>query len=268
MSPARSATSSRPEERTTECEGIPVLRASELEDQFPGLVAGITIRSGSGAQADSRAGASDYGLSGGSDGWAVSERVERLAAGLGFSSVAIGRQVHGAEVLGVEAAPPAGTWVVGNGDGLCRPPPGCLVVVTVADCVPVYLVEPETGSVALLHAGWRGVAAGILRRGVECVIAGSPGRLTSLRIHLGPAICGGCYEVGAEVPAALGMEASRSSHVDLRQVLRRQAVELGIPLTGLTASSRCTRCEADSFHSYRAAGDEAGRMAAFMGRTC
>ncbi len=251
----------------TVVEGIDVLRATELETVYPGLVAGMTIRPDAGVHADSRAGAGDYGLSGGSDAWAVSERFERLARGLGFACVAVGRQVHGADLLDVEAAPPAGTWVVGTGDGLVRPPPGCLLVVTVADCVPVYLVEAESGHVALLHAGWRGVAAGILRRGVESMIAGSSGSLASLRLHLGPAICGDCYEVGPEVLTMLGLDADGSAQVDLRQVLRRQAAEIGIPPACVTSSRRCTRCEADSFHSYRAAGDEAGRMAAFLGRT-
>jgi YfiH family protein len=264
VTPARPAASSWPEEPATDVEGIPVLRATGLEHAFPGLVAGITVRPGPAFQAE---GVGDYGLSGGSDAWALSERFERLARGLGFRSVAVGRQVHGAEVLNVETAPETGTWVAGPGDGLVRPPPGCLVVVTVADCVPVYLVEIETGSVALLHAGWRGVAAGILRRGVESLTAGSPGQLASLRLHLGPAICGECYEVGAEVGTVFGLEADGPSHVDLRQVLLSQAAELGIPPDCVTASRRCTRCDAETFHSYRAAGDGAGRMAAFLGRT-
>ncbi|MDH3428312.1 MAG: polyphenol oxidase family protein [Gemmatimonadota bacterium] len=254
------------EERAVEVDGIPLLRAAELEASFPGLVAGITTRAGREIEPESRRGRLDYGMSGGGNTGELSERYLQLASGLGFSAVALGRQVHGAGLLEIDTAPPAGMWIAGTGDGLIGPPAGCLAAVTVADCVPVYLVESEMGFLGLLHAGWRGAAAGILCRGIEQVVSRSGGRLAAVRIHLGPAICGDCYEVGPEVPQAFGLSPRGRTRLDLREILRRQAADSGLSEDSVTSSSLCTRCDAERFHSHRAAGEAAGRMAAFLGR--
>ena len=246
---------------------IPVLRIRSLETAHPRLVAGMTTRSGSGPGGTNRGGNLDFGLATGGAWWSVSERYARLAVGLGFSSVAVCRQVHGNELLSVQDAPGTGLWVPGDADGMIDPPDGCLLVVTVADCVPVYMFEPETGSMGLLHAGWRGAAAGIMRRGIERITTGRASRVAGLRVHFGPAICGSCYEVGPEVWRALGLDVRETTGLDLREFLRRQALDSGVSMIGLTDSRLCTRCDAERFHSHRAAGELAGRMAAFLGRT-
>src|SRR5690606_18360795 len=101
-------------------------------------------------------------------------------------------------------------------DGHATRAPGLLLAVSVADCVPVSLVDPERRAVALLHAGWRGAAAGILERGLEVLAERLLARPEDLHVHLGPAICGGCYEVGPEVHRALGLpEPPAPAPVDL-----------------------------------------------------
>lgn len=246
---------------------IPMLRIRILEAARPGLVAGMTTRSSSVSAGTNRGGSLDFGLATGGDWWSVSGRYARLVSGLGFSSVAVCRQVHGHELASVRDAPSAGLWVPGDADGMIDPPAGCLLVVTVADCVPVYMFEPETAQLGLLHAGWRGAAAGIMRTGIERITAGRASRLAGLRIHFGPAICGDCYEVGPKVWRALGLEEQATSGLDLRGFLRRQAMDSGVSVIGLTDSPLCTRCDAERFHSHRAAGELAGRMAAFLGWT-
>lgn len=241
---------------------------AEFEAADSGLVAGITSRRGIESAERGRAGISDFGLATGGDWWSVSNRYTKLACGLGFSGVAVCRQVHGIHVVSVEGAPRDGLWVPGDADGMIGPPDGCMLVVTVADCVPVYLFEPETGTVGLLHAGWRGAAAGILRSGIERITGGDLRRVAGLRVHFGPAICGDCYEVGPEVRRAMGLDEHDRSGLDLRAFLQTRAVDLGISMDGVTTSHLCTRCDAnDSFHSHRADGGAAGRMAAFLGRT-
>ena len=85
----------------------------------------------------------------------------------GFDAVVLGHQVHGIEVEGVG---PARGWVQIEGvDGWVTTSPGVLLTVTVADCIPVYLVVPGRG-VALLHAGWRGTAGGILKVGLTRLV--------------------------------------------------------------------------------------------------
>lgn len=225
----------------------------------PGLVAGITT-----------AGAGDYGVSmNGVD--ALLEAYGGLARRLGFRAVAVPRQVHGTDVLRVtgsgasvvaaSGAPPS-VLLAGRVDGLVTSSRDLLLVSTAADCVPVYLIDGAGAAVGLAHAGWRGVAGGILARAVDAIEA--PGaRREDLRIHLGPAICGACYEVDRPVLSALGLEGDRAC-VDLRGVLVDQARAAGVGT--VTVSAHCTRCGASDLHSHRGSGGQAGRMAAFIGR--
>lgn len=241
--------------------GFPILATPGWEDEPPGLVSGITLR-GEGP----RGMPADFGMTTAPSAWALHERLEALARQLGFPGAAVARQVHGDAVVCVEATPEGGVRVPGEADGLVTASEGLLLVVTAADCVPVHLLDSETGGLGLLHAGWRGTAAGVLRSGVRAMRArfGTPAQ--RLRLHLGPAIGGECYEVGREVLRALGTETgSGRGRVDLRDVLVGQAVDLGVREESVSRSERCTRCESDQFHSHRGRGEQAGRMAAFIG---
>lgn len=175
------------------------------------------------------------------------------------------RQVHGAAVDVHEAAD-AGLFIGEGRDGHFTARAGVLLTVSVADCVPVFLVDPARRAVALVHAGWRGVAAGILAAGVaEFARTGSDP--ADLLVHLGPAICGDCYEVGPEVFAALGLDAPPGpAPLDLRAALAARAVAAGVTAERITASAHCTRCQRTGprrFHSHRAGDPE--RQIAFLG---
>jgi purine-nucleoside/S-methyl-5'-thioadenosine phosphorylase / adenosine deaminase len=183
----------------------------------------------------------------------------------GAPACVLSRQVHGNSVVWHQNVPPG--WLLFDGaDGHATTAPGTLLLVTVADCVPVYLVAPERGAVALLHAGWRGVASGILERGVSVLAERTGADPGDLVMHAGVAISGGAYEVGREVMAAVGAEAEGDGpwHLDLRQRLVAQAHRLGIG--EVTVSSHCTAGEATEFFSHRRSGGRDGRMVAFLGR--
>ena len=110
----------------------------------------------------------------------------------------------------------------------------------------------------MLHGGWRGTAAGILRRG----LSGLPS-VSRVWIHLGPAVCGRCYEVGPEVHEQLGLEPPATpSPVDVRGVLAHQAIETGVAPDRITVSEHCTRC-GEGFFSHR--GGDTGRQVGFLG---
>ena len=170
------------------------------------------------------------------------------------------RQVHGARIAVHEAGPP-GIHILDDTDGHATVTPGVLLTVSVADCVPVALVDPDHRRIALLHAGWRGAAAGMLETGVA-VLARLGSRASELRAHLGPAICGPCYEVGPEVLAALALPASGPARLDLRAFLAGRALAAGIDANALSVSTHCTRC-GDAFFSHR--GGEAGRQVGYLG---
>jgi YfiH family protein len=133
------------------------------------------------------------------------------------------------------------------------------MAVTIADCVPVF-VGHVSGASAILHSGWRGTAARITERAVQQLAArGIPAN--ELTLHCGPAICGRCYEVSADVAAQLtGRDPGGAVHVDLRAIIAGHAHDLGV--REITVSPLCTRCDNDRFYSHRA-GD-AGRQLAVL----
>jgi YfiH family protein len=186
------------------------------------------------------------------------------AAEPGFGGFVMAHQVHGAEVLWHDGA--AG-WTVHEGlDGHLTAAPGVMLLVTVADCVPVYLVVPRQGIVGLLHAGWRGTAAGILTSAVERLATRSNVTVSDIVMHCGIGICGSCYEVGYEVMTCCGVAAAGPGpwHLDLRARLMEEGRRLGIGEA--SASEWCSAHDRAAFYSHRASRGQDGRMVAYVGR--
>ena len=163
-------------------------------------------------------------------------------------------QVHGNRVV-VHGTGWEGWLRVDEADGHVALERGTALAVTVADCVPVFFAHPA-GATALLHAGWRGTEARIVEQGVaELTKRGI--RASELRVHLGPGICGRCYEVSPEVYRRLtGRDPGKPTPVDLRELLRQQLQGAGA--RHVSVSQSCTRCNNERFFSHRA-GD-AGRQ--------
>lgn len=172
--------------------------------------------------------------------------------------LATASQVHGSRVVEHRACWEG--WLrVDGADGHVAPERGTALAVTVADCVPVFLAHPS-GAIALLHSGWRGTAARIVLRGIEA-LARHGAAPPELHLHLGPAICGACYEVSPDVYGELtGRAVERKTTVDLRALIADHARAAGV--REITISESCTRCDNDRFYSHRA-GDE-GRQLGVM----
>ncbi|HEX5387632.1 MAG TPA: polyphenol oxidase family protein [Gemmatimonadales bacterium] len=182
----------------------------------------------------------------------------------GFHAHVMAHQAHGARLA--RHGETAG-WVVLDGvDGHVTSRPGVLLLVTAADCIPIYLTAPREGAVALLHAGWRGTAAGILERGIRALARKVGVPPAELAMHCGVGICGDCYEVGAEVMAACGVPAEGRGpwHLDLRSHLAARGRALG--LVNITRSAWCSAHDRPTFFSHRASGGTDGRMVAYLGR--
>ncbi len=187
----------------------------------------------------------------------VMERWARLQDGLAalrIERLATAHQVHGAVVERHDAGWRG--WLRLRGvDGHVTRTPGTALAVTIADCTPVFVAHPG-GAIAALHAGWRGTAARILDVGLDALGAmGFPA--DECVVHLGPSICGPCYEVGPEVLSAVyGKPATGKGQLDVREVLREQAWRRGV--NQVSSSPACTRCHADRFFSHR--GGDPGRQ--------
>jgi polyphenol oxidase len=170
----------------------------------------------------------------------------------GGPRLATARQVHGTRVI-VHGSGWEG-WLRGDdADGHAAPERGTAMAVSIADCVPVFIVHPS-GAAALLHSGWRGTAGRIVELGIAALAhRGFPA--AELRMHLGPAICGRCYEVSPDVYQRLtGTRPGRPTTVDLRALIADHARALGVRHIGV--SGACTRCHNERFYSHRAGDPE------------
>lgn len=172
-------------------------------------------------------------------------------------------QVHGTRVVRADSAETRP-----RADGSCAYQPGWVCAVLTADCLPVLLASKDGTSVAALHAGWRGLAAGILEEGVACMDS-SPDQLVA---WLGPAIGPQAFEVGDDVRQAFfesGSAADGSFRpndrgrwlVDLYALARGCLAAAGV--AEIYGGDRCTYSEAETFFSYRRDGT-CGRMASLI----
>jgi polyphenol oxidase len=177
--------------------------------------------------------------------------------------VAWAKQIHSATAL------PARRGGCGEGDALFTREAGLALSVVTADCVPVLLAGPE--GLAAVHAGWRGIAGGVVPATIEAAGIEKPEEWIA---WIGPAIGPCCYEVGEDVAgqvvAASGPEVaapgpSGRPHLDLHAAVRHQLKAAGIGEVVTIAD--CTRCEEERLWSYRREGKGAGRNLAFIWRS-
>jgi purine-nucleoside/S-methyl-5'-thioadenosine phosphorylase / adenosine deaminase len=230
-----------------------------LEAALPGASAAFTTRVG-GASSPPFA-SLNLGLLTGDDRAAVLANRDRALRRLGRDPAGVlsGHQVHGAELQRREAPPDPNPWReptpgLAEADAQATSAPALTPAVLVADCLPVALAGPR--GIAMLHCGWRGLAAGIVRSGVEEVGATSAA--------IGPGIGPCCYEVGEEVMAAfggLGEDVADGRMLDLTEVARRLLADAGV--TAVDAAGLCTSCEEDLFFSHRRDGERTGRQGGF-----
>jgi YfiH family protein len=177
-------------------------------------------------------------------------------------------QVHGVAVVRADTGGP-----LGEADAALATRSGVEVGVVTADCVPVLVAAG--GAVAAVHAGWRGLAAGVIPRALEALGAAAPGAVPTAAV--GPCIRGCCYEVDGPVLEALAKQfgsaldaalaPARPGHalVDLSVLARAALLAAGVPeaRVGVVADA-CTRCDAARFHSFRRDGAAAGRLLSWI----
>jgi YfiH family protein len=155
-------------------------------------------------------------------------------------------QVHGAAVIDADR-----TATVVKADAAVARERGTVCVVKIADCMPVLFADEAGSVVGAAHAGWRGLAAGVLEATVDAMRAPSP-----IHAWLGPAIGPRVYEVGDEVRAAMGgpataFQPTRPGHwlLDLYAVARARLESAGV--RHISGGGFCTYSEPQRFFSYR-----------------
>lgn len=220
----------------------------------------------------------------------LAENHRWLASAVGFDPSRLYQtsQVHGRAVA-VAGGDPAVLLTHEADVVIGEPRSGDAVAVRVADCVPVLLADPETGRVAAVHAGWRGVVADVVGTAVRHLARNRSGgqesssssrEAGSFMAAIGPCIGPCCFEVGADVGAKIARsttsgvvsrrdETSDKVFVDLRGAVRTQLRALGLSdarIEDVPTASRagCTRCNPERFDSYRRDGEASGRLIAVI----
>jgi len=166
--------------------------------------------------------------------------------GLDADRLAANRQVHSTDVRRARAGESGKP-----GDGLVTDEPGVPVLAMTADCVPIAIARMgERRGLAVLHAGWRGLAGGIVAAGVEALGVGETAAV------IGPSIGPCCYEVGEEVGSLFDRDLTVDGRLDLWTAVERALRSAGV--TRIDRVDLCTRCNDELFFSYRRDGREHG----------
>lgn len=187
----------------------------------------------------------------------VAANQERLAELVGIPRArhARGMQVHGARVRSL-AGPPDPEAPLEEADGQVTAEGGVAAVVLVADCLPIAVAGD--GAVAMLHAGWRGLAEGVVEAGVAALRA--QGAREPLAAAIGPGIGRCCYQVGEEVHERFSPELREGDRLDLKAAARRALATAGV--AEVHDCGLCTHCSDPSlFFSHRRDRGVTGRQA-------
>ncbi|MDQ2889897.1 MAG: polyphenol oxidase family protein [Gemmatimonadota bacterium] len=205
--------------------------------------------------------AGTFGLAGTDPVGEVLGRWTKLLNEIGARGICVAPQVHGDTVI-AHGTPWDGFLRTRPADGHATQERGLALAVTVADCAPVFLAH-DSGAIAIVHSGWRGTEARVVHQAIRALgRAGiAPDELT---VHVGPAICGRCYEVSADVRARLtGETSNRAGNVDIRSLIADHAAEAGV--ARVSVSESCTKCDNGSFFSHRA-GDTGRQIAVIVAK--
>jgi YfiH family protein len=220
-----------------------------------GILAGVTGR-GTGPEPF------DLGLATDQPIGRVLDRWRAFGAAAGFGAMIVARQVHGTRVLWHDRA--GGLTIFEGADGHATRSPDLLLTVSLADCIPVYLVDPVRPAIALLHSGWKGTAGRILDAGLQLLTEEAGSTVGDVLVHCGVGICESCYEVGSEVARACGRPVDGPKGLlDLRSAIAEQALAAGV--AEVSISTLCPAHDHDRFFSHRASAGRDGRMVAYLG---
>lgn len=182
------------------------------------------------------------------------------------------RQTHSDIVRVVEARPDE----LLEGDAMITDRPGILLIITTADCLPVFVVDEQKRAIAAVHCGWKGTAKRVLQKTVEAMRLSYGCAPESLVVALGPCIATTCYEVGEDVltefvRAGIAEDVfqphpgrENKYDLDLEKANRIQLTELGVHEENILAIRLCTHCD-DNLLSYRRDRKTARRMLNFIG---
>ena len=163
-----------------------------------------------------------------------------------------------------------------EGDAMVTDQSGILLIISTADCLPVFIVDTVEKIIAAVHCGWQGTHKRVLQKTVKTMTANFGSAPGSLLVAMGPCIASSCYEVGEDVlsefvQSGLSREVFQSHpsrknkyFLDLNKANRMQLTELGVRAENIVSVDLCTHCD-DDLLSYRRGEKTAQRLMNFIG---
>jgi hypothetical protein len=211
----------------------------------------------------------------------VASNIEALKTFLKLDAAVMlrAKQIHGDQIVSAltllqtitedKTSPPCV-----EADGIISPSPlnrDIVIAVQTADCIALLLADPKTGSIAALHAGWRGLAKGLIRSGVRQLLQ-SGSQAESLIAAIGPCICTQCYTVGPDVahffPESIDPIAGENDRfkLDLVNAAEVSLIAAGLRYDRIDTIGLCTACHPEDWFSYRTSQGRCGRSLGFIGK--
>lgn len=167
-------------------------------------------------------------------------------------------------------------------DGFVTNKPGVALVTTYADCVPVFLADPVRKAIGLAHSGWRGTVKNITKETVRMMVSLYGCKPSDMVAFVGPSICRGCYEVGADVakefaaaygemvfdgilyPADSNNPDGEKYRIDLHRANEANLLNAGLKQENISITDVCTCCNPGLFFSHRASKGRRGGLCGFL----
>lgn len=184
--------------------------------------------------------------------------------------IVIPRQVHQAEVLSFRGK--LEDKVTRNeGDALLTDQDNFFLIIQVADCLPVFLVDPVAEIVGLAHIGWRGAVSGIAEEVIREAKEIFKAKPSDLYLVFGPSIGKCCYKVSDDLAVLFDEKyldnRGAENYLDLSHFVKDKFLKAGVKEENIFVSGECTFCGDNRYQSYRGDKEKAGRMIAFIGKT-
>lgn len=251
---------------------LPIPLGFDLLSKVPGLAHGVFTRHG-GVSRPPYATLNTAWNNGDSPD-AVRENLMRINDALAFSRLVTSPQVHGDTIRSIDeeallrAEKRFPILVTQPGDALVTCLRGVGLVIKIADCQAIFLVDPTRRVVANVHSGWRGSGLNLAGKTVQFLkdrFGCHPGDiLATVSPSLGPC-CAEFRNYRNELPEEFFPYQVKPLHFDFWAIARRQLTEAGIEPEHIEIAGRCTVCETEDFFSYRGEKPSTGRMAAVIG---
>jgi YfiH family protein len=261
----------------------PLLRLKSWEDEFPGLRAGFTTRTGGSSVPPFFS--FNFGLHVGDNAQNVIENRRQLCRHLDFpfDYWTCAEQVHDNKVVVVDHLQRGrgrtdAADAIPDTDGLITANTNILLTSFYADCVPLLFISPRQRIIGVAHAGWKGTNKNIAKQMINTFKDKFQITQGDIKVAIGPSIGGCCYEVDdrvAEPLSAMIKPEVRNNYLlptthgkymaDLKKINHHLLVEAGVPEDNVVVSSWCTACRTDLLFSHRKEQGKTGRMAAYVG---